>query len=73
MPARSKQQEFALHNPRNRMPRMGIFAAKVVDQIMIDSAMFMIGGSAGGKVISHVKDAKFVGKQVGKVRSLGKQ
>ena len=73
MPARSKQQEFALHNPRNRMPRMGIFASQVVDQIMNDSVMFMIGGSAGGKVISRVADAKFVGKQIGRIRSVGKQ
>ena len=73
MPARSTQQQYALHHQRNRMPRIGIFAAKVVDQIMTDSAMFMIGGTVGGKLISRVSDAKFVGKQIGKVRSLGKQ
>ena len=73
MPARSKQQEYALHHQRNRMPRMGQFGAQVVNQIMTDSAMFMIGGSVGGKMISRVQDVKFLGKQVGKVRSLGKQ
>ena len=52
---------------------MGQFGARVVDQLMADSVMFMVGGSAGGKVISRVADAKFVGKQVGRIRSLGKQ
>ena len=73
MPARSKQQEFALHNPRNRMPRMGQFGAQVANQLMTDSVMFMVGGAVGGKMISRVQDVKFVGKQVGKVRLLGKQ
>ena len=62
-----------MHHQRNRMPRMGQFGAQVVNQIMTDSAMFMIGGTVGGKLISRVSDAKFVGKQIGKVRSLGKQ
>ena len=52
---------------------MGQFGAQVVNQLMTDSVMFMVGGSVGGKMISRVADAKFVGKQVGKVRSLGKQ
>ena len=73
MPARSKQQQYALHHQRNRMPRMGQFGAQVVNQLMTDSAMFMIGGTVGGKLISRVQDAKFVGKQIGRIRSLGKQ
>ena len=73
MPARSKQQEYARYHQRNRMPRMGQFGAQVVDQIMTDSAMFMIGGTVGGKLISRVQDVKFVGKQIGRVRSVGKQ
>ena len=73
MPARSTQQEYAMYHQRNRMPRMGQFGAQVVNQLMTDSVMFMVGGSVGGKIISRVQDAKFVGKQVGKVRSLGKQ
>jgi len=55
------------------MPRMGQFGAQVVNQIMTDSAMFMIGGTVGGKLISRVGDAKFVGKQIGRIRSVGKQ
>ena len=75
MPARSRQQQYAIDHPRIRhpMPRMGQFGARVVDQIMGDTVMFMVGGTAGGKVISRVADAKFVGKMIGKVRSVGKQ
>jgi len=73
MPARSRQQEYAMYHPRNRTPRMAQFGARVVDQIMGDTVMFMVGGTAGGKVISRVADAKFIGKMIGKGRSLGKQ
>jgi len=52
---------------------MAQFGARVVDQIMGDTVMFMVGGTAGGKVISRVADAKFIGKMIGKGRSLGKQ
>ena len=48
------------------------FGARVVDRVMREGVLMYVGGTAGGRLLSHVKNAKSVGKHLGRVLSVGK-